>query len=165
MLKHTWLFDSDLSSSVVLPVRHKYDEMVRIVVSLRESFEECAIQLHHYTPQDEIDKRTICLFANKSDPKELFAALHNLDEDLLIFGINVWFLNMNVMNSSRAYKKKYLVYKNYILNVPRFIDECWKDALIEKMIKSEKRASRPRRHFQSSFRLLEDKWKNPVGPI
>ncbi|RHZ80102.1 hypothetical protein Glove_139g329 [Diversispora epigaea] len=30
--------------------------MVRIVTSLRESFEECGIQLHHYTPQDEIDK-------------------------------------------------------------------------------------------------------------
>ncbi|RHZ87196.1 hypothetical protein Glove_40g162 [Diversispora epigaea] len=46
---------------------------------LRESFEECAIQLHHYTPQDEIDKGTIYLFANK----ELFAALHNLDEECL----------------------------------------------------------------------------------
>ncbi|RHZ81787.1 hypothetical protein Glove_117g41 [Diversispora epigaea] len=75
------LFDSDLSSSVVLPVRHKYDEMVRIVAPLRESFEECAIQLHHYwnmlhyTPQDEIDKGMICLFANKSSPKELFETL------------------------------------------------------------------------------------------
>ncbi|RHZ54941.1 hypothetical protein Glove_421g33 [Diversispora epigaea] len=79
--------------------------MVRIVASLRESFEECAIQLHHYTPQDEIDKGMFCLFDNKCDPKELFAALHNLDEEclekskleferlreiiLLIFGINV----------------------------------------------------------------------------
>ncbi|RHZ75588.1 hypothetical protein Glove_212g207 [Diversispora epigaea] len=88
--------------------------MVRIVASLRESFEECAIQLHNFTPQDGIDKGTICLFANKSDPKELFAALHNLDEeyleklnlDLLIFGINFWFLDMNMMNSSRAYKKR-----------------------------------------------------------
>ncbi|RHZ87141.1 hypothetical protein Glove_40g175 [Diversispora epigaea] len=55
--------------------------MVRIVASLHESFEECTIQFHHYTPQDEIDKGTICLFANKSDPKELFAVLHNLDEE------------------------------------------------------------------------------------
>ncbi|RHZ75697.1 hypothetical protein Glove_212g212 [Diversispora epigaea] len=52
-------FDSDLSSSEVLLVRHKYDEMVRIV------------------------------------PLKSF----------LIFGINVWFLDMNTMNSSRAYKK------------------------------------------------------------
>ncbi|RHZ77635.1 hypothetical protein Glove_174g127 [Diversispora epigaea] len=44
---------------------------------------ECTIQLHHYTLQDEIDKGTICLFANKSDPKELFATLHNLDEECL----------------------------------------------------------------------------------
>ncbi|RHZ87156.1 hypothetical protein Glove_40g181 [Diversispora epigaea] len=55
--------------------------MVQIVTSLRESFEECAIQLYHYTPQDEIDKGTICLFAKKRDPKELFAALYNLDEE------------------------------------------------------------------------------------
>ncbi|RHZ75696.1 hypothetical protein Glove_212g211 [Diversispora epigaea] len=50
-----------------------------------------------------------------------------------------------------------------MLNVPRFIDECWKDALIEqKMIEFEKRASRPRHLFQSSFRLLGE---NLVGPI
>ncbi|RHZ80054.1 hypothetical protein Glove_139g6 [Diversispora epigaea] len=42
---------------------------------LRESSEECAIQLHHYTPQDEIDKGMFCLFANKSNPKEPFEAL------------------------------------------------------------------------------------------
>ncbi|CAG8504127.1 9216_t:CDS:2 [Diversispora eburnea] len=42
---------------------------------------ECAIQLHHYwnmlhyTPQDEIDKGMICLFANKSNPKELYETL------------------------------------------------------------------------------------------
>ncbi|RHZ80002.1 hypothetical protein Glove_139g53 [Diversispora epigaea] len=41
-----------------------------------ESSEECAIQLHHYTPQDEIDKGMFCLFANKkSNPKEPFEAL------------------------------------------------------------------------------------------
>ncbi|RHZ85163.1 hypothetical protein Glove_71g162 [Diversispora epigaea] len=34
---------------------------------LRESSEECAIQLHHYTPQDEIDKGMFCLFANKKN--------------------------------------------------------------------------------------------------
>ncbi|RHZ83315.1 hypothetical protein Glove_97g11 [Diversispora epigaea] len=70
-------FDSDLSSSEVL------------LALLRGSFEECAIQLHHYTPQDEIDKRMFCLFANKSDPKELFAALHNLDEEYSKF-IDLW---------------------------------------------------------------------------
>ncbi|RHZ89589.1 hypothetical protein Glove_13g127 [Diversispora epigaea] len=34
-------------------------------IRLRESFEECAIQLHHHTPQDELDKGMFCLFANK----------------------------------------------------------------------------------------------------
>ncbi|RHZ84239.1 hypothetical protein Glove_84g18 [Diversispora epigaea] len=53
---------------------------VKTWASLRESFEEYVIQLH-YTLQDEIDKGTICLFANKSDSKELFAALYNLDEE------------------------------------------------------------------------------------
>ncbi|RHZ87137.1 hypothetical protein Glove_40g70 [Diversispora epigaea] len=53
---------------------------VKTWASLRESFEEYVIQLH-YTLQDEIDKGSICLFANKSDPNELFAVLHNLDEE------------------------------------------------------------------------------------
>ncbi|RHZ87194.1 hypothetical protein Glove_40g166 [Diversispora epigaea] len=95
-----------------------------------------------------------------SDPKELFAALHNLDEEcleklnleferlrlfkkplksLLIFGINVWFLNMNAMNSSKAYKNK-------------------NDRI------RKKKASRPRHLFQSSFRLLEEKWRKSCWP-
>ncbi|RHZ73902.1 hypothetical protein Glove_228g83 [Diversispora epigaea] len=32
-----------------------------------KSFEECSIQLHHYTPQDEIDKGKFYLFANKKE--------------------------------------------------------------------------------------------------
>ncbi|RHZ80187.1 hypothetical protein Glove_139g384 [Diversispora epigaea] len=92
--------------------------MTEVEGPLRESSEECAIQLHHYTPQDEMDKRIFCLFINKkSNPKEPFEALrennlnnnknnsNELDEDLreimraiiqkaieeynwLIFGIN-----------------------------------------------------------------------------
>ncbi|RHZ80203.1 hypothetical protein Glove_139g335 [Diversispora epigaea] len=46
------------------------------MASIRESFEECGIQLHHYTPQDEIYKEMFYLFANKkSNPKEPFEAL------------------------------------------------------------------------------------------
>ncbi|RHZ79143.1 hypothetical protein Glove_151g56 [Diversispora epigaea] len=46
---------------------------------LHELSEECAIQLHHYTPQDEIDKGMFYLFANKkSNPKELFEALQEI---------------------------------------------------------------------------------------
>ncbi|RHZ44000.1 hypothetical protein Glove_781g3 [Diversispora epigaea] len=47
--------------------------MVQIVASLRESFEECAIQLHHYNypSQDEIDKRIFCLFANRDESNDL----------------------------------------------------------------------------------------------
>ncbi|RHZ69609.1 hypothetical protein Glove_281g57 [Diversispora epigaea] len=40
----------------------------KILLASLESFEECAIQLLHYTLQDEIDKGMFCLFANKSDP-------------------------------------------------------------------------------------------------
>ncbi|RHZ86273.1 hypothetical protein Glove_52g39 [Diversispora epigaea] len=48
-------------------------------IPLRESSEEYAIQLQHYTPQDEIDKGMFCLFANKkSNPKELFEALQEI---------------------------------------------------------------------------------------
>ncbi|RHZ82809.1 hypothetical protein Glove_103g210 [Diversispora epigaea] len=35
------------------------------------------------------------------------------------------------MNSSSLQKKVSRLQKLYMLNVPRFIDECWKDALIE----------------------------------
>ncbi|RHZ80381.1 hypothetical protein Glove_136g6 [Diversispora epigaea] len=68
-------------STLPLLTTEKYDEIFRIVVSpLRESSEECAIQLHHYTPQDEIDKEIFCLFANKkSNPKELFEALQEIE--------------------------------------------------------------------------------------
>ncbi|RHZ53494.1 hypothetical protein Glove_441g72 [Diversispora epigaea] len=50
------LFNSDLSSSVVLLVRHKYDEMVRIV--------NVQFNCIHYTPRDD---KGFCLFANNSN--------------------------------------------------------------------------------------------------
>ncbi|RHZ81574.1 hypothetical protein Glove_117g198 [Diversispora epigaea] len=81
-VKHLSVFDKGLNSEYQVPpieVRHKYDEMVRIVAPLCKSFEECAIQLHHYTPQDEIDKVIFCLFANKKNNlKELFEALQEI---------------------------------------------------------------------------------------
>ncbi|RHZ70084.1 hypothetical protein Glove_275g87 [Diversispora epigaea] len=82
--------------------------------SLLESFEECAILLH-YTPQDEIDTGMFCLFANKSDPKELFAALHNLFREKV----------------SRLQELSHLQELYAKCAVPRFINECWKDALIK----------------------------------
>ncbi|RHZ87143.1 hypothetical protein Glove_40g173 [Diversispora epigaea] len=52
-------------------------------------------------------------------------------------------------------------YKNYMLNVPRFNDGCWKD----KMIKFEKKESDPL-SFKSSFQLLEkENEENLVGRI
>ncbi|RHZ85802.1 hypothetical protein Glove_60g62 [Diversispora epigaea] len=78
--------------------------------------------------EDEIDKGIICLFTNKSDPKELFKhddeksddfvdrqiqrlsfdqleilrgkvkSFENDYQNWLIFGMNVWFLNMNLMD-------------------------------------------------------------------
>ncbi|RHZ51635.1 hypothetical protein Glove_476g89 [Diversispora epigaea] len=68
------------SEMAVPAAPHKYKEIYT---------EECAIQLH-YTPQDEIDKGMFCLFANKSVPKELFATLHNLDEECLEKFIDLW---------------------------------------------------------------------------
>ncbi|CAG8503981.1 12511_t:CDS:10 [Acaulospora colombiana] len=74
-------FVNDLSASVVQPVWFKYDEMVRIVAPLRESFEEFAIQLHHYwtmlnyTPQDKTDEALFELFADRTNPKELYETL------------------------------------------------------------------------------------------
>ncbi|RHZ73558.1 hypothetical protein Glove_230g198 [Diversispora epigaea] len=59
-----------------------------------------------------------------------------------------------------------------MLNVPRFIDGCCKDEpKSKKVIEFEKRAPRPRRHFQSSFRLFEKEelrkscWRNLVKKI
>ncbi|RHZ87284.1 hypothetical protein Glove_37g184 [Diversispora epigaea] len=126
------------------------DEMVRIVASLRESFEECAIQLLHYTPQDEIDNGMFCLFTNKSDLKELFAALNNLDEKF----INLW-------------DKLSRLQELYMLNVQRFIDKCWKDALIEKMIEFEKKgipSTSPFSKFIPNIRRQMEKscWPNLV---
>ncbi|RHZ79146.1 hypothetical protein Glove_151g58 [Diversispora epigaea] len=49
---------------------------------LCEPSEECAIQLHHYTLQDEMDKGIFYLFRNKkSNPKELFEALRSKIEN------------------------------------------------------------------------------------
>ncbi|RHZ69935.1 hypothetical protein Glove_276g4 [Diversispora epigaea] len=50
-----------------------------VLKPLRESSEECAIQLHYYTPQNEIDKGMFCLFVNKkSNLKGLFEALQEI---------------------------------------------------------------------------------------
>ncbi|RHZ75654.1 hypothetical protein Glove_212g232 [Diversispora epigaea] len=76
----------ELNSEYQVPPIENFDFGLKCIYKyapLRESFEECAIQLYNFTPQDEIDKGMFCLFANKSDPKELFAALHNLDEECL----------------------------------------------------------------------------------
>ncbi|RHZ77179.1 hypothetical protein Glove_184g20 [Diversispora epigaea] len=67
---------------------------------LCESFEEYVIQLH-YTLQDKIDKGTICLFANKSDSKELFAALHNLEK------LNLEFERLREIYVSYYYSKSH----------------------------------------------------------
>ncbi|RHZ89599.1 hypothetical protein Glove_13g24 [Diversispora epigaea] len=112
-----------MSSSIVLPVRHIYDEMILIVASLRESLEECTIQLHYIiigicyiTLRDDgeseelivdpkltrqIHKSRISLLSNGSIHEIKFTAqLVDLWDE-----INGWFLNMNVMNSLRAYKR------------------------------------------------------------
>ncbi|RHZ80095.1 hypothetical protein Glove_139g284 [Diversispora epigaea] len=154
---------------------------------LRESSEECAIQLYHYTPQDEIDKGKFCLSANKSNPKELFEALRknnlnnnrndvknlygelkipaeerfklcedNLDEDLREFMRAIIQKAIEELNLLTKYMNYF--HKNYMLNVPRFNNGCWKD----KMIEFEKKEFDPR---PSLRRLEEENEENLVGPI
>ncbi|RHZ76385.1 hypothetical protein Glove_198g105 [Diversispora epigaea] len=131
------LFDSDLSSSVYGP--------------LRESSEECAIQLHHYTPQNEIDKEMFCLFTNKkSNPKELFEALQEIIK-------NRKNLNNNKNNSNVVSADE--VYELLSQEVSRLQE-------LYKMVEFEKKGIRPTSLFQSSFRLLEEEnEENLVGPI
>ncbi|RHZ69931.1 hypothetical protein Glove_276g9 [Diversispora epigaea] len=59
---------------------------------LRESSEECAIQLHHYAPQDEIDKGKFCLFANKKCAIQLH---HYAPQDEIDKGKFCLFANKN----------------------------------------------------------------------
>ncbi|RHZ63168.1 hypothetical protein Glove_332g17 [Diversispora epigaea] len=88
MVKHLSVFVKELNTSnrVIFIISTYYIIINKLLFingpncgPLCESFEEYVIQLH-YTLQDKIDKGTICLFANKSDSKELFAALHNLEK-------------------------------------------------------------------------------------
>ncbi|CAG8609833.1 11931_t:CDS:10, partial [Dentiscutata heterogama] len=75
------IFENDLSTSVVLPLKCKYDELVHDVVGRRDAFEESAIKLHYYwdalqhIPQDEIDEALFDLFSDKQNPKEIYEAL------------------------------------------------------------------------------------------
>ncbi|KAF0495845.1 microtubule associated protein-domain-containing protein [Gigaspora margarita] len=77
------IFKTDLSSSLVLPIWHKYDEYSRAAAERREIFEKSAIKLHyywnmlHYSPKDDVDELLFKLFADKSDPKDLYEALKN----------------------------------------------------------------------------------------
>ncbi|RHZ80191.1 hypothetical protein Glove_139g278 [Diversispora epigaea] len=74
---HTKIFSHDdkeatLKNNVKTWVKH----LSVFVKELNSEYQsKCAIQLYHYTPQDEIDKGKFCLSANKSNPKELFEAL------------------------------------------------------------------------------------------
>ncbi|CAG8451832.1 13707_t:CDS:10 [Cetraspora pellucida] len=75
------IFENDLGTSVVEPVRCKYNEMARAVTSRREAFEESAIKLHyywdalHHIPQDEVDEGLFELFSDKQNPKDIYEAL------------------------------------------------------------------------------------------
>ncbi|RHZ82900.1 hypothetical protein Glove_103g70 [Diversispora epigaea] len=80
-----------MSRLFAMPAQIIYRKLLcRSAIIISSNPIECAIQLLHYTPQDEINKGMFCLFANKSDPKELFAALHNLDEECLEKFIDLW---------------------------------------------------------------------------
>ncbi|CAG8620350.1 13908_t:CDS:10 [Dentiscutata erythropus] len=81
------IFENDLSTSVVLPLKCKYDELVHDVVGRRDAFEESAIKLHyywdalHHIPQDEIDEALFDLFSDKQNPKEIYDALLQASEN------------------------------------------------------------------------------------
>ncbi|RHZ84059.1 hypothetical protein Glove_86g66 [Diversispora epigaea] len=125
---------------------------------LRKTSEECAIQLHHYTPQDEIDKGIFCLFANKkSNPKELFEALQEIiknRENNLNNNKN----NSNGIENSSGGKDL------TVMRIWMKIESA--DEVYEKMIEFEKKGIRPTSFFQNSFQLLEEEnEENLVGSI
>ncbi|RHZ73057.1 hypothetical protein Glove_233g45 [Diversispora epigaea] len=138
---------------------------------LRESLEECAIQLHHYTPQDEIDKGIFCLFA-KSNPKELFEALRENNPNNNKNNSNVQLvdlydkckclvLNMSVMDFSSLQKNNYSFY--LLLESADEIYELPSQEVSQKLL-NLKNGIDPHRLFQSSFRLLEEKWRKSCRP-
>ncbi|CAG8488095.1 6415_t:CDS:10, partial [Scutellospora calospora] len=75
------IFENDLGTSVVQPLRCKYDELFHAVTGRRDAFEESAIKLHYYwdalnhAPQDETDKALCELFNDKKNPKDIYEAL------------------------------------------------------------------------------------------
>ncbi|RHZ75100.1 hypothetical protein Glove_217g174 [Diversispora epigaea] len=98
----------------------------------------------------------------------------------LIFRINVWFLNLNVMNFSRAYKKPpskgvkpftvvgqaVVIEANSIplqLELANEIYELLSQEVshLQELYACQLRASCPHHLFQSSFPLLEEKWRKP----
>ncbi|RHZ85121.1 hypothetical protein Glove_71g188 [Diversispora epigaea] len=57
---------------------------------LRESSEECAIQLHHYTPQNEIDKGMFCLFRS-SKIENNNKNNSNGNDEMMMVNQMIWF--------------------------------------------------------------------------
>ncbi|RHZ46126.1 hypothetical protein Glove_633g15 [Diversispora epigaea] len=150
---------------------------------LRESSDECAIQPHHYTPQDEINKgifslqKTIKNRENNNNDK-----FKNFNGS--IFGINVKFQSIgNFENNYQARKGKFAILReimSYYSKSHRRVksaDEVYelllqkvsclqnlyvKSSIIHRKWSNSKKRIRP----TSFFQLLKDEnEENLVGPI
>ncbi|CAG8474486.1 13102_t:CDS:10 [Cetraspora pellucida] len=120
------VFKTDLSSSLVLPICHKYDEYSRAVTERRDTFEKFAIKLHfywnvlNYSPKDDIDESLFKLFANKPDPKTLYEALENDDISISILKKKLVVLEQDYMNRKNEVESMLKTVKNLYneLNIP-----------------------------------------------
>ncbi|RHZ83829.1 hypothetical protein Glove_87g159 [Diversispora epigaea] len=133
---------------------------------------ECLVKMLSLSASSEIDKGMFCLVANKkNNSKELFEALQEIIK-------NRENLNNNKNNDDgdksddleimKAIIQKsieeYLAYKNYALNVPRFIDET---CLNQHPLFTENDQIRKKKiRRMSFFQLLEEENEESlVGPI
>ncbi|RHZ78029.1 hypothetical protein Glove_168g38 [Diversispora epigaea] len=155
-------------------------ELRIVVCPLLESSEECAIQLHHYTPQDEIDKGMFCLFVNKnSNPKGLFEVsqeiIKNRENNSNVQLVNLWdkclihqyerdefFEFTKVESADEVYEllsqEVSLLQESYVKCAKIYRWMLERRALIEKMIKFEKKESDPR----PSFKVHSNYWMKKI---
>ncbi|RHZ85392.1 hypothetical protein Glove_66g78 [Diversispora epigaea] len=155
---------------------------------LRESSEECAIQLHHYTPQDEIDKGMFCLFANeKSNPKELLkhskrsSKIENNNKNNMKSFENDYqarkgklailreIMRAIIQRAIEEFKRNYESYYSKSHRRVQLVN-LWDKCLIHQYERDEffefTKKKGPTFFFQSSFQLLEEEnEENLVGPI
>ncbi|RHZ80168.1 hypothetical protein Glove_139g301 [Diversispora epigaea] len=127
-----------------------------ISAPLRESSEECAIQLYHYTPQDEIDKGNFVYLLIR-DKRNHSKMIIKFEKGNLRCKKFIWELKIPA-------KERFKLCDDNLDEDLRGIMR----AIIQKAIEETclNRGIRPTSFFQSSFQLLEEEnEENLVGPI